>query len=259
MKTSDLKLSFYMLLLMFSLNVTAQKTGTIGKLTYPVYGNYLATWKDGVFVRHSETDSARIYAKIAGDTLYATHELYRKGVLKGVVNDRVAYKHSKIKISKPDKDAFYGYQITVKSDYDESNNVQHLFFPTHDSKGKSSTISLYLRFQSKESSEAFYNNLMSGTGTESAPSGQKAPVTASKEEKTTVKVALKNKGNDKIEILYQKKAGAKDLSGETINQGSQKEISVEPGSNVYYRVNGSKGPLLITITEAMNGTTQLIK
>jgi hypothetical protein len=74
-----------------------------------------------------------------------------------------------------------------------------------------------------------------------------------------VKVKLQNKGNDKIEIMYQKKAGSRDLSGGTINQGNTITITVEAGSQVYYKVKGSKGPLLLTITAEMNGTTQIVK
>lgn len=74
-----------------------------------------------------------------------------------------------------------------------------------------------------------------------------------------IKVKLQNKGKEKIEIFYQKKAGTKDLTGATINQSSTITINVEAGSQIYYKVKGSKGPLLLTITAEMNGTTQIIK
>ncbi|MBP6430303.1 MAG: hypothetical protein KA319_00875 [Ferruginibacter sp.] len=74
-----------------------------------------------------------------------------------------------------------------------------------------------------------------------------------------IKVKLQNKGDDKIEIMYQKKAGSRDLSGATINQGSTITITVEAGCQVFYKVKGSKGPLLLTISADMNGTTQIIK
>jgi lipoprotein-anchoring transpeptidase ErfK/SrfK len=74
-----------------------------------------------------------------------------------------------------------------------------------------------------------------------------------------IKVKLQNKGDDKIEIFYQETAGSKNLSGATINQGSNITINVEAGSQVFYKVRGSKGPLLLTITTDMNGTTQVVK
>lgn len=74
-----------------------------------------------------------------------------------------------------------------------------------------------------------------------------------------IKVKLQNKGKEKIEIFYQKKAGTKDLTGATINQSSTITITVEAGSQIYYKVKGIKGPLLLTITADMNGTTQIIK
>jgi hypothetical protein len=74
-----------------------------------------------------------------------------------------------------------------------------------------------------------------------------------------VKVKLQNKGDDKIEIFYQETAGSKNLSGASINQGSTITINVEPGSQVFYKVKGSKGPLLLTITAEMDGSTQIIK
>jgi hypothetical protein len=70
-----------------------------------------------------------------------------------------------------------------------------------------------------------------------------------------VKVKLQNK----IEIFYQETAGSKNLSGATINQGSTITINVEAGSQVFYKVKGSKGPLLLTITADMNNSTQIIK
>ena len=73
------------------------------------------------------------------------------------------------------------------------------------------------------------------------------------------KVKLQNKGDEKIEIFYQETAGSKNLSGATINQGSTITINVEHGSQVFYKVKGSKGPLLLTITADMNNTTQIIK
>jgi hypothetical protein len=74
-----------------------------------------------------------------------------------------------------------------------------------------------------------------------------------------IKVKLQNKGKEKIEIFYQKKSGTKDLTGATINQSSTITITVEAGSQIYYKVKGSKGPLLLTITADLNGTTQIIK
>jgi hypothetical protein len=74
-----------------------------------------------------------------------------------------------------------------------------------------------------------------------------------------VKVKLQNKGNDKIEIFYQETAGSKNLSGATINGSSIITITVEAGCQVFYKVKGSKGPLLLTISADMNGTTQIVK
>jgi hypothetical protein len=74
-----------------------------------------------------------------------------------------------------------------------------------------------------------------------------------------VTVKLQNKGDDKIEIRYQKTAGSRDLSGATIQQGSTITIKVEAGSQVFYNSKGSKGALILTVTADMNGTTQIIK
>jgi hypothetical protein len=74
-----------------------------------------------------------------------------------------------------------------------------------------------------------------------------------------IKVKLQNKGDDKIEIFYQETIGSKNLSGATINGGSMITINVEAGSQVYYKVKGSKGALILTISADMNGTTQIVK
>ncbi|MFC4262796.1 hypothetical protein ACFOWM_07910 [Ferruginibacter yonginensis] len=74
-----------------------------------------------------------------------------------------------------------------------------------------------------------------------------------------VKVKLQNKGKDKIEIFYQETAGSRNLSGATINQNQTITINVEPGAQVYYKVKGSKGDLILTVTAEMEGTTQIIK
>jgi hypothetical protein len=74
-----------------------------------------------------------------------------------------------------------------------------------------------------------------------------------------IKVKLQNKGDDKIEIFYQETVGSKNLSSASINQGSTITIAVEVGCDVHYKVKGSKGPLLLNITDKMSGTTQIIK
>jgi hypothetical protein len=91
------------------------------------------------------------------------------------------------------------------------------------------------------------NNIVNNTIVKTTPYGDE------------VKVKLQNKGDEKIEIMYQKKAGSRDLTGATINGGSMITINVEAGSQVYYKVKGSKGPLLLTISTDMNGTTQIVK
>ncbi len=91
------------------------------------------------------------------------------------------------------------------------------------------------------------HSIISNNMVKAAPFGEK------------VKVKLQNKGNDKLEIFYQETAGSKNLSGATINQGSTITISVEAGSQVFYKVKGSKGPLLLTITADMNNSTQIVK
>lgn len=260
MKKTIFKSALILLLTGHWVMLNAQKTGTIGKSTYPIYGNYLATWKSGVYILYSETDSVRIYAKIAGDTLYATNEAFRKGELKAVQNYRIAYKHPKIKISKPDKDAFYDFQIKVNSDYDDSNNKIDRYYKTHESlNDKSTTMVTYVKFTSKEKSEAFYNSLMSSAPTESSSNARSVTTSVAKEENAEIKLNIKNATADVLELFYQKAPGSKDNTSFRVQKGQSDDVKLCVGCSIFYNVKNSRGPLILTATKDMDGTTRTIK
>ena len=110
----------------------------------------------------------------------------------------------------------------------------------------------------------FYNNVMSGssseentsTTTSNSPTSQTAQA---KEEITEVKIKIKNTGSDVAEMYYQKSPGSRDNYSFRVQKGQNAELKINVGCSLFFNVKGGRGPLILTATKAMDGTTQVVK
>lgn len=235
---------------------------TLGKSTYKISGNYLGTGNQALYAEVNSPDSIRNYARITGDTLFVTQEVFKKGAQISAQNIKVCYKHPKIKIIKPDE-AFYNFKIVIDNNYDQTNNSTTWYLPTHDYTSSNNTRIASIYFKSKEQAEGFYINLKNGVSTgNSSTANAAATVSTDKKDdaQKELKIGLSNKSKTKIQICYEKNPGSRDLSYNTINSGSTITIFAKAGCNVYYVKEGSKEKqgVLLQISDSMNNTEQVI-
>jgi hypothetical protein len=248
---------------LMSASIYAQTTGTIGKNTYPILGKYTGKRTQGVYVIASGIDSLHNYASIVKDSVFVSQIGYKKGVAAEVKNYRIKHNHQNIKIEKPDNlVSSEWYVILAMQNNDASSNVYMEYSENNVYKNESKYLRMHIHFPNKENAEKFYNNLMSGTSTSAEPVTQvntSSQSTQVKAEAQEVKIKIRNTGSDVAEMYYQKSPGSKDNYSFRVQKGQSAELKINVGCGLFYNVKGGRGPLILTATKAMDGTTQVVK
>ncbi|MBK8369477.1 MAG: hypothetical protein IPL10_19420 [Bacteroidetes bacterium] len=249
---------------------SAQTTGNIGKNTYPILGsqtgmsytagddpqyhNYSAYAKSGPRVT--------TYAKFDKDSLFATEEQYDKdNAINVVFTYRIKYNVSDLEITMREREEGKLYIVKCKN----LNNNDAMFkkwkYTTTSSLDYSGgAVFLELLFNTKESAQKFYDGLKNGTPlastTQNNTISQPAQVKSEAEE---VKIKIKNTGSDVAEMYYQKSPGSRDNYSFRVQKGQSAELKINVGCSLFFNVKGGRGPLILTATKAMDGTTQVVK
>lgn len=244
---------------------SAQTTGKVGTKEFPILGKYTGKRTQGVFTIQSGIDSLHNYAKIVKDSVLISQIGYKKGVVTDVKNYRIKHNHQNIKVEKPDNlVSSEWYVVFVAKNSDASSNVYMVYTENNSYKSESQYLRTHVHFPDKESAEKFYNNVMSGssseentsTTTSNSPTSQTAQA---KEEITEVKIKIKNTGSDVAEMYYQKSPGSRDNYSFRVQKGQSAELKINVGCSLFFNVKGGRGPLILTATKAMDGTTQVVK
>ncbi len=238
----------------------AQTTGTIGKNTYPILGKYTGKCSLGASAFPTPGDSVYYYSKIVNDTLLATHIVYKKGVISQVDVFRIKYQHQNISIEKPEEYMRGEYRVILEAkNGDNSSKIERQYTEKMVDTYNSQYMRCYNFFPNKEAAEKFYNNLMSGTSSETTTQNNTTTQTTQvKAETEEVKIKVKNTGNDVAEMYYQKSPGSKDLTSFRVQKGQSSDLKIGVGCSLFYNVKGSKGPLILTATKALDGSTQVV-
>lgn len=246
-----------------SASIYAQTNGTIGKNTYPILGKYTGKCSLGSSSFNPNSDSVYYYSKIVNDTLLATHIIYRKGVITEVKNYRIKYQHQNINITKPEEYFKGEYKVVLEVKNSDASSLKVI---SYTEKGADNWVNPYSRcynfFPNKEAAEKFYNNLMSGTSMSAEPITQvntSSQSTQVKAEAQEVKIKIKNTGSDVAEMYYQKSPGSKDNYSFRVQKGQSADLKINVGCSLFFNVKGGRGPLILTATNAMDGTTQVVK
>jgi hypothetical protein len=247
--------------ILMSASVYAQKTGKVGGKEYPILGTYTGKCSLGSYSFASGSDSVYFYSKIVNDSLLYTQELYKKGVIVEVNNIRIKYKHQNINIVKPELFFRGEYKVVLEAkNNDESSNIRTTYSERGISNYSSGFMRAHIFFPNKEVAEKFYNNLMSGTSTEtnSQPTAA-SQTTVAKVEVEVVKIMIKNTGSAVAEMYYEETPGSRNLKSFRVQKGQSDDLKIGVGCSLYYNVKGGKGALILTATKALNGTTKIVQ
>jgi hypothetical protein len=246
-----------------TLEMNAQQKGTLGKDNYDIPGNYIGG-NQQIGYLYFGNDSSMTYVKQLKDTLIVSDVCYKKGELNEVVIRKILYKHPSTKIKSPVFDwvgASKLSEIQLSADAEYGNNVsfEKRFLKTHSYNDQKNKFRVKLFFSTKERGEEFYNGLKNGSSTNYSSGSPSTSNTVAKEEKTEVKINIKNATSDVLELFYQKNVGTKDNNSFRIQKGQSDDVKLCVGCSIFYNVKNSRGPLLLTATKEMDGTTKTIK
>lgn len=243
---------------------SAQTTGKVGTKEFPILGKYTGKRTQGVFTIQSGIDSLHNYAKIVKDSVLISQIGYKKGVVTDVRNYRIKHNHQNIKIDKPDNlVSSEWYVVFSAKNSDASSNVYMVYTENNSYKSESQYLRTYVHFPNKETAEKFYNNVMSGSSSEENTSTTQNNTTSQpaqvKSEAEEVKIKIKNTGSDVAEMYYQKSPSSRDNYSFRVQKGQSAELKINVGCSLFFNVKGGRGPLILTATKAMDGTTQVVK